>query len=232
MVSSAHPRQSGTAAASAGGWLGEQCAGGRTSLALVRVLRRARAGVVATVPLSIPGAILSEEGSNVFGLLVKRGQSSEHQVVSCRDRWAGGLSSRTSALNIRAYVLDRPLIPGVKRSAAEPISVDALPNPNNPSRDRVAAASGASTPNAQRTAICPRAPRSSPTRSRLPFPATLTRLAPQLAGEQGLLVLEDYQTWCRSVKRHRDGDHDRVAEPGRQRERRPANCAQRHARQS
>ena len=82
MVSSAHPRQSGTAAASAGGWLGEQCAGGRTSLALVRVLRRARAGVVATVPLSIPGAILSEEGSNVFGLLVKRGQGSEHQVVS------------------------------------------------------------------------------------------------------------------------------------------------------
>src|SRR5450759_1535263 len=53
-----------------------------TSLALDGVLRRASAGAVATVPLSIPGAILSEEGSNVFGLLVKRGQGSEHQVVS------------------------------------------------------------------------------------------------------------------------------------------------------
>lgn len=43
------------------------------------------------------------------------------------------------------------------------------------------------------------------------FPVTLTRLAAQLAHEQGRFVLEDYQTSCPAVQRHRDSDHD----PGR-----------------
>ena len=68
------------------------------------------------VLLRIAGAVVSEEGSDIFGLLVKRGCGSEHQLAFLTRSVRSWPELRDIRPHSRAYVLDRQLIPGVKLS--------------------------------------------------------------------------------------------------------------------